>query len=219
MFDQARSLDLAQKSLESYSNHTPPPFNAALLENTDGIKIQSTSVAVNNDKCWNCGNNLHPRSNCPARNKECSKCSRKGHFAKWCRSSLSTNKPSANSASASLFYPMLASIAPATPESLRKSTSDVFVNGFKANALIDSGSTESFIHPKVAQRHSLPVISKASQVSMASTSLSSKVKGYCEVTLKVNGKLYLKQRLGVLENLCVDIILGLDFQAQHECDI
>ena len=33
-----------------------------------------------------CGQNRHPRKNCPAREAFCNKCEKKGHFAKICQS-------------------------------------------------------------------------------------------------------------------------------------
>ncbi|KAI9550284.1 hypothetical protein GHT06_004923 [Daphnia sinensis] len=36
------------------------------------------------DGCWNCGSRRHPRQQCPANGKECSKCAEIGHFARVC---------------------------------------------------------------------------------------------------------------------------------------
>ncbi|KAI9550940.1 hypothetical protein GHT06_000605 [Daphnia sinensis] len=36
------------------------------------------------DGCWNCGSQRHPRQQCPANGKECSKCAEIGHFARVC---------------------------------------------------------------------------------------------------------------------------------------
>jgi len=50
---------------------------------------------------------------------------------------------------------------------------------------------------------------------MASSSLSTRTEGYCEVSLTVNGRIYANVRLSVLLGLCADVILGQDFQEQH----
>ena len=43
------------------------------------------------EACGNCGRSNHPRSECPAKDKECNKCGKKGHFGAVCRSK-STNE-------------------------------------------------------------------------------------------------------------------------------
>ena len=51
---------------------------------------------------------------------------------------------------------------------------------------------------------------------MASMSLSSNFTGYCVTDVKVNRKLYPNVKPFVMDDLCADIILGLDFQTKHE---
>ena len=79
MMDLARSLESAELNAESYNSNSINPVVAAIND------------ANNNSKkgkgCWNCGNNRHPKSACPAKDSVCRKCNRKGHFDKCCRSS------------------------------------------------------------------------------------------------------------------------------------
>ena len=42
-----------------------------------------------------------------------------------------------------------------------------------------------------------------------------KTQGYCEVSLTLDGRDYRNIRLSILPGLCVDVILGQDFQQQH----
>ena len=89
MFDQARSLELAMRFSESYSS-PPSSVNAAVppAATEDQEQIDpGTLAAVGSDTstCFFCGNSNHPRSRCPARDAVCSKCQKKGHFAKVCR--------------------------------------------------------------------------------------------------------------------------------------
>ena len=90
MFDQARSLDLAQKNLELYCAPPAPSFSSAA--NEQRVAIEEVSIdhsfasAAANNKCFFCGNARHPRAKCPARDAICNKCQKKGHFAKVCRS-------------------------------------------------------------------------------------------------------------------------------------
>ena len=214
MFDQARSLELAMCNSESYAS-PPLSVNAAvpLTATEDQEQIDSgTLVAVGSDAstCFFCGNSNHPRSRCPARDAVCSKCQKKGHFAKVCRS----KKISKNKVSAAAWSPTLATVG--APESLSKSLGTVTVEGLEVKALFDSGSTESFIHPRLVEKAALTIHPSSGTVSMA-TSVSSTVSitGTCTANLTYQGREYAGYHLSVLPGLCADLILGLDFQSQH----
>ena len=84
------------------------------------------------------------------------------------------------------------------------------------NALIDSGSSESFIHPNLVSQLALLTNAAAGHVTMASTSLSSQIIGSVNLDFTMNNLNYSNVKLNVMKDLCVDIILGLDFQSQHE---
>ena len=49
-------------------------------------------------------------------------------------------------------------------------------------------------------------------VSVAPASLTSESLGYCFISFSLNGKVYNHVKVFVLNNLCVDLILGIDFQ-------
>ena len=51
---------------------------------------------------------------------------------------------------------------------------------------------------------------------MVSTSYVNKVSGYINVEIETNVKTYQNLKLCLLNDLCVDIIIGINFQAQHE---
>ena len=53
-------------------------------------------------------------------------------------------------------------------------------------------------------------------MSMALTSLKTHVIGQCFADIDLNQHIYTCTRLGVLKDLCSDIILGHDFQKEHE---
>lgn len=214
-FDQARSLDQAQKNSNYYSVN--PSTSAALHEQmtevdsekkleTFGENVPVSAAGINRSKCFFCGNNRHPRANCPARDVTCNKCSKRGHFAKVCRSNKSD-------ISASIFTP---NIVLASVGELTKATIDAKVNDYKVKALIDTGSTESFISKSITDKIGLKIVPSNSVVSMASTSLQTQICGYCIVELIVKGKLYPNSKLSVMPDLCKDIILGQDFMKQHE---
>ena len=62
----------------------------------------------------------------------------------------------------------------------------------------------------------LKITSLRSIIRMASASLSAQSKSYCTVSLKLGDETYEKVTLHVLDGLCIDIILGTDFQEQQE---
>ena len=86
----------------------------------------------------------------------------------------------------------------------------------EVNALIDSGSSDSFIHPAIVDKLKISVKESSSTVSMASGSLKSTISGYVNVNFTIEKNQYANIKLNVMDNLCMDVILGLDFQKQHE---
>ena len=97
-----------------------------------------------------------------------------------------------------------------------KSLGTVTIEGLEVKALFDSGSTESFIHPRSVEKVALTVHPSCDTVSLA-TSVSSTVSitGTCAANLSYQGCKYAGYKLSVLPGLCADLILGLDFQSQH----
>jgi len=206
------------RNSESYSG-PPSSVNAAIPPTTmvDQEQIDpSTLAAVGSNgspqatTCFFCGNSNHPRSKCPARDAVCSNCQKKGHFAKVCRG----KKMSKNKVSAAAWSPTLATVG--APESLSKSSGTVSIQGLEVKALFDSGSTESFIHPRLVERVALTVHPSSGTVSMAtSASRTVSITGTCVADLSYQGRKYADYKLSVLPGLCADLILGLDFQSQH----
>lgn len=99
---------------------------------------------------------------------------------------------------------------------LSKSIITVNIKGQKLNALIDTGSSDNFIHPDVVQKFSLPKFHRLNEVSMASTTHCNQVSNYTVTDIVTLNNNYSNISFIILENLCVDIILGLDFQEQHK---
>ena len=136
--------------------------------------------------------------------------SEEGPFAKVCRG----KKISKNKVSAAAWSPTLATVG--APESLSKSSGTVTIEGLEVKALFDSGSTESFIHPRMVEKVALTVHPSPGTVSMAtSVSGSLSITGTCAANLSYQGHKYAGYKLSVLPGLCADLILGLDFQSQH----
>ena len=138
------------------------------------------------------------------------KCQKKGHFAKVFRSkAISRSK-----FSAATWSPTLTSVQ--SPKFLSKSTAIVKITDLQVKALFDSGSTESFIHPCLVEKAGLAVQPSSSAVSMASTVFSANVIGTCKADLEYQEQKNKGIQLPIRPGLCADLILGLDFQSQHE---
>lgn len=83
----ARSLEQAEKHSISYANN----FTVAATNNPSGYNRIAVTKENMHPKgvCFFCGKSRHPRYLCPARNAECKKCKKNGHWAKVCKSSIS----------------------------------------------------------------------------------------------------------------------------------
>ena len=200
---------MAQKNSESYSV-TPLFINAA----SGKANQQPSDKQGQTEKCYFCGNSRHPHIKCPAKDVNCNICSKKGHFAKVCQSKPQ-DLPNQQTI-ASMHFPFLAAITGQAPYSLRKSIQYLKISGYTVSTLIDSGSSESFIHPTVVNKLSIPITKCSGNVSMASASLKCERLGYCYISFNLNNKQYNDFKVSVLNDLCVDLILGIDFQQQHE---
>ena len=84
-----------------------------------------------------------------------------------------------------------------------------------SQALTDTGASESFIHADVAKRLRLKPDGDSLEVTLASTTSSVKIHGFVNVNASVLGNDY-HLKLGVIDKLCADIILGQDFLKLHE---
>ncbi|XP_064090684.1 uncharacterized protein LOC135204400 [Macrobrachium nipponense] len=147
---QARTLEMAQKHSASYSS--AEPVNAAVSavnreEESSSAENNSESVsaATSGARCFFCGNNRHPRTQCPAKDAVCLKCKKQGHYARVCRSVKQVSGSSSPKYSAA----MLASIVGASPKCLEKSITPLKLNGSSVSALIDTGSSDSFVRHDV----------------------------------------------------------------------
>ena len=215
-FTQANSLDLAQQHSQAYDTLKGAQVMAVPTHNSDenssssDEKDHTASVSKPKKPCYFCGSKLpHLRRNCPARNALCFKCQKRGHFSKCCKSQRS---PAAASPSSSQ---QMRAIKTA-PSCLSYSTIKSFVQGHELSTIIDSGSSMSFINDVTAKTINLPIESCRDEISLASSSTRGQIVGHCVVDLTIQGKKYEQIALGVLKDLCADLLLGGDFQKQHK---
>ena len=222
---QARSLEQAQRNAEAYSAPSHPPAAAASSNPspsrpTDDSRVETEETAAaarratrqsgsSSVPCFFCGLKRHPRSACPARNSICEKCGKAGHWQVVCRSK-------ASSSSAAYTSPTLAASTTAAAHTRAPATVNASVSGKPVKALVDTGSSDNFISAKLSQKLRFKILPRTTRVSMASSSLSTQVEGYCVSDITLDGREYRDVQLSVLPDLCADVILGMPFLRRHE---
>lgn len=155
----ARSLEMAEMA-ERRNQSFKPVFSAAAAaseviqqETKDMSLNDSTSASTTNNnqssKCYFCGLSRHPRHTCPAKDATCRKCQKKGHFAKVC---LSKKSQTSTAAAVTDNTPLMIIVAASSISSLSSVTVSVKVKNRNTKALLDTGSTESFISEEVVKK-------------------------------------------------------------------
>ncbi|CAH0722893.1 unnamed protein product, partial [Brenthis ino] len=143
-------------------------------------------------RCFFCGGNVHKRIKCPANNAQCQLCSKKGHFATVCRSS----RPGQRTVNVitmdddDVTQPQvtdshLSMISAAAPSSLRKATIPITLNNYQADALLDTGSSISFIDKNTALTMNLKRKPCRQAITLASLNNISYVEGLCYATIQI----------------------------------
>jgi len=224
--DQARAMIVAHQQAETYGSPVLMMNAAAAADNQgpsrdapdtgDGDKSEEPDTPTSSNaaitpvgKCFFCGYKRHPRDKCPAKDASCMNCGKKGHYARVCKSTQKGNK----STSAAL-YPQR-KVTAAAPSNLSKAIIKVRINGLRADALIDTGSSDSFVNSSLAKDRKWQIHPTDNTVCMASTSLRTSAHGYCIVELEVKSYTYRNVRVLVLRDLCADVILGHNVLRQH----
>ena len=215
--DLALSLDRAQEQSLKYTTTphvaTTEPVKEAVTSSecassTPGSTSGNRKVTK---KCFFCGGAAHPRSQCIARNVECFRCGKTGHFSRACKA-----KATSSSIIEEHVNPHLSSILASAPACLQPSVITTRANGHSAKTSVDSGSSASYINSEFSKKFGINFDDKSSMISMASVSHAVKVHGNAKVDLQVNEETYARFNLGVVDKLCADVILGLDFMKLHK---
>ena len=214
---QARTLEMAQLHSEAYRTE-PYPISAPALAGTkedgkhpdeDEAESKLTASAFQADirrsRCYFCGGPYHPRHLCKAREVNCSKCGKVGHFARVCRSRPGLSSTKQKSAA------IIASVG-----GVSAATIPVLLSQTPVEALVDTGSSKSFVRPDVARGAGLQISHASGAIAMASTTHTSEIQGRCKANLTINGKEYTNVELFILEALCSPLLLGHDFLKQHQ---
>uniref|UniRef100_UPI00358E16DD uncharacterized protein isoform X1 n=1 Tax=Myxine glutinosa TaxID=7769 RepID=UPI00358E16DD len=91
----------------------------------------------------------------------------------------------------------------------------LMVEGHCVRALVDTGSTDSFIDQRLVLRHGWRIWRSTRRIFMASQGLRLSTKGECRLKLVLKGWVFPDVHLMVLPALGADILLGHDFLKLH----
>ena len=205
-------------SLSQFCGYSEPQEFSSNIDTQDNNEPQiSRSYCATNHSdislCRFCGLELHLRSVCPARQSSCQFCYKRGHFADVCERRARLSK-----------YQMAPEyhVVPDSKISsmhrvpnLSTAITDVTINKKTLKALVDTGSTDSFINEKVANELNLTITPQKKEISLASSSSTVSTIGSVNVGIQINNHTYNDFKLDVLPNLCCDLILGHDLFVRH----
>ena len=242
--DLALIYESAQKNAAAYV--APDNFTAAVSDSSVATAATRPTYSQpytrqrekqNSELCTRCGFPIdHRGGRCPAVDKTCSKCSKKGHFSRCCRSSdrkvsaalysVQGVREYSEDAGQSLddttegTYPFIhshfiASTGSSFPACFGKSIIPTKINAISFEALLDTGSPFSYVSNIAVSKANLKIIREKGEVTLASTSFSSPTPGYVLANLEVGGREYRNFKLTILPNSVSDVILGVDFQQLH----
>lgn len=239
---QAQSLDLAQKNATLYAAPTLTDLSASLLDqretmsdaNSSRENVASETLGAVRSKCFFCGNLYHPRNKCPAKEVTCFKCSKRGHFSKVCKSNVSEKRftPSSKRPTTAGMQSLsdkdescdskswLGYLAYASINHDTKAPSNLLmlatVNNCQISTMIDSGSSKSFLHSEVANSLGLKIYPSKEKILMATSNLATDTLGHTYIDIMLCGRSYKNYKVGVLPELCTNLILGRDFMNIHK---
>ena len=102
------------------------------------------------------------------------------------------------------------------PYSLKGSVVPCSLNGLLFDSLLDTGASDNFVDKKVAESLGLKPQGGTSVVSMASGKQNAPILGQISGNLEIQGRNYFDVTLGVVPDLCSDIVLGQSFMNKHK---
>ena len=158
-------------------------------------------------KCTNCGNNSHPREQCPARNATCFACQKVGHFSAHCRSrqskmDLVTEETHLDSAFLG-------------PLGQTSWTVDIAVNGVFLTFKVDTGAEVTAISEQAYRTlGTICKLEKTSKTLFGPTKVSLHVMGQMQATLR-DAEHTCQQTVYVVKGLRNNLLGFLAIQALH----
>ena len=193
------SFSVGTPTLNAVQSVQPGPVVAATKQCNSSSQKHS-----HYDKCRFCGEAPHPRQKCPARNTNCLKCGKSGHWARVCQARVAACQ-------STVAHGMLCTIQP--------DASSVYypvkINGKETLlALIDPGSTESFITAASAERLKLKTQNANYHIKLANGN-DYHIDAHADVSVSIESEKY-DVSLLVAGSLVCDVIIGMDILSQHK---
>ena len=193
-YDKGNSLDLAQKNADTYSMYSAHTAATSSIPQPSALSDDSESSSLAAAWCYFCGGSYHNRRVCTAREACCNNCNKKGHFRKVCRPNSNAGTtatiyedPSAIAAIHGFpTYNCTTGITAAFPQSLPHAAVPLSIHGHTLTALIYSCSSDSFMSENIAKMLKLKIKPSSSNISMALSTMNTRILGYCEIDLKLN---------------------------------
>ena len=102
----------------------------------------------------------------------------------------------------------LLSISAGALSSLNESVVPCSLNGLLFDSLLDTGASDNFVDKNVAESLGLKPQGGTSVVSVASGKLNAPILGQMSGNLEIQRRNYFNVTLGVVPDLCSDIVLG-----------
>ena len=91
-----------------------------------------------------------------------------------------------------------------------------FVNGYELSTVIDSGSLLSFINDKTVKAFKLHIEPCKTNVALVSSNLKGEILGRCVVDIVTENETYQQVSVGIIKNLCTNLLLGGYFQSHNK---
>ncbi|KRX78435.1 Actin, acrosomal process isoform [Trichinella sp. T6] len=116
---------------------------------------------------------------------------------------------------------LIGSSSSSTATELKNAIVEAKINGTNITALMDTGSSLSFIDERktlcmqLCKTLQLKLLPADGKVLMASTSFQSRLTGYTIADIELHGFHYSSSKLHILSNSCTDVIIGQDILQLH----
>jgi len=111
--------------------------------------------------CYFCWRSPHNRNSCPAREANCFRCGKRGHFSKVCGGKATKVASKLRNVACSILSDTrntyLASIVAGAPGCLKSAIVEAKINGISIGALLDSGASENFVDKRLVDNFQLKI--------------------------------------------------------------
>ena len=184
------------------SNRSPSP---APRHNTNSYNNNKSSSS----RCGWCGGDRHPREQCPASGKTCSKCNRMGHFASVCKSTARSPHHQSRASSRSS-NGRLSTIHAVTAEGDSQfKFVDLIISGKSTTLLADLGAKVSILNSKfIRSLHDKPQYSFSKIKLSTYTGSPVRIRGLVHLSVKLRSKIIPSFPFYVVEE--GDNLMGVD---------